>query len=84
MRAQQAQIQQLNAQSDISNRAATTYIRSPSPIRIQPFSNAALVQLAEKLKNEEHFYTTLPVSICTYIKHYTNATKIYLLKKNNC
>lgn len=60
MRAQQAQMQQLNAQNEISNRATTTYRRSPSPIRIQPFSNAALVQLAEKLKNEEHFYTTLP------------------------
>lgn len=63
MRAQQAQMQQLNAQNEISNRATTTYRRSPSPIRIQPFSNAALVQLAEKLKNEEHFYTTLPVSV---------------------
>ncbi|CAH0584204.1 unnamed protein product [Chrysodeixis includens] len=60
LRAQQAQMQQLNAQQEISNRSATTYRRSPSPVRIQPFSNAALVQLAEKLKNEEHFYTTLP------------------------
>lgn len=46
-----------------SRSMAASYRRSPSPVRIQPFSNAAIVQLIEKIKNEEHFAGALPVSL---------------------
>ncbi|CAG5025606.1 unnamed protein product [Parnassius apollo] len=61
LRAQQAQMQQLTAQQEAS--CKMNYRRSPLPIRIQPFSNAAVVQLAEKIKNEEHFASSLPTLI---------------------
>ncbi|XP_063892879.1 ecto-NOX disulfide-thiol exchanger 2 [Helicoverpa armigera] len=65
LRAQQVQMQHLNAQQEMASRSISSYgsdtrRRTPSPSRIQPYSNAAMVQLAEKLKNEEHFSTTLP------------------------
>ncbi|XP_059053730.1 ecto-NOX disulfide-thiol exchanger 2-like [Achroia grisella] len=64
LRAQQAQMQQLTAQQELATRSvAAPYRRSPSPVRIQPFSNAAIVQLVEKIKNEEHFSNTLPTLI---------------------
>lgn len=63
LRAQQAQMQQLTAQQELANRSIASYRRSPSPVRIQPFSNAAIVQLVEKIKNEEHFPNTLPTLI---------------------
>ncbi|KAI5645453.1 RNA recognition motif domain-containing protein [Phthorimaea operculella] len=60
-RAQEQQMQQLTAQQQALSR--TMYRRSPSPVRIQPFSNPAMVQLIEKIKNEEHFASTLPTLI---------------------
>lgn len=63
MRVQQQQMQQLTAQQEMASRSmAASYRRSPSPARIQPFSNPAMVQLVEKIKNEEHFASALPVS----------------------
>lgn len=62
MRLQQQQIQQLTAQQEAIASRNMNYRRSPSPVRIQPFSNTAVVQLAEKIKSEEHFANTLPVS----------------------
>ncbi|XP_026486988.1 ecto-NOX disulfide-thiol exchanger 2-like [Vanessa tameamea] len=63
LRVQQQQIQQLTAQHEAIASRNMNYHRSPSPVRIQPFSNAAVVQLAEKIKNEEHFPSTLPTLI---------------------
>lgn len=63
LRVQQQQMQQLSAQQEAMASRNMNYRRSPSPVRIQPFSNAAVVQLAEKIKSEEHFPTTLPVNI---------------------
>ncbi|GBP15415.1 Ecto-NOX disulfide-thiol exchanger 2 [Eumeta japonica] len=63
MRAQQAQLQHLNTQQEMSSRSSSVShrrSRSPSPLRVQPFSNAMIVQLVEKLKNEEQFSSTLP------------------------
>lgn len=61
-------MQQLNShsQNDMVNHNMSPYgearRRTPSPSRVQPYSNASMIQLAEKLKNEEHFSSTLPVS----------------------
>ena len=56
-------MQQLTAQQEIASRSMGAYKqRSPSPIRIQPFSNVAIAQLAEKVKSEDQFSLTLPVS----------------------
>ncbi|KAL0822624.1 hypothetical protein ABMA28_004657 [Loxostege sticticalis] len=64
MRVQQQQMQQLTAQQEMASRSmAASYRRSPSPARIQPFSNPAMVQLVEKIKNEEHFASALPTLI---------------------
>lgn len=61
LRLQQAQMQHMNSEQDTANRnAGTPYRRSPSPPRVQLFSNAAMVQLAEKIKNEEQFSSTVP------------------------
>ncbi|XP_037869835.1 ecto-NOX disulfide-thiol exchanger 2 isoform X1 [Bombyx mori] len=59
LRVQQAQMQQLNAQQEILN-STNEYRQSPSPVRIQPYSNPAMVQLSEKIKSEEHFSSALP------------------------
>ncbi|XP_068618201.1 ecto-NOX disulfide-thiol exchanger 1-like isoform X2 [Battus philenor] len=59
LRAQQAQIQ-FTVQQDTNHKAN---YRSPSPMRIQPFSNAAIVQLSEKIKSEEQFSNSLPTLI---------------------
>lgn len=63
LRVQQQQMEHLNAQQEMVNRSMSmsTYIRSPSPVRLQPFSNAAMVQLSEKIKSEEQFSSSLPV-----------------------
>lgn len=37
--------------------------RSPSPIKIHPFSQTAILQIAERIKNEEYFASTLPTLI---------------------
>ncbi|XP_045495528.1 ecto-NOX disulfide-thiol exchanger 2-like [Colias croceus] len=64
LRMQQQQMQQLTAQQEaIANSHSINYPRSPSPLRIQPFSNAAIVQLAEKIKSEEQFSATLPTLV---------------------
>ncbi|KAG6442236.1 ecto-NOX disulfide-thiol exchanger 2 isoform X2 [Manduca sexta] len=62
IRAQQAQIEQLSAQQEIASRSMSydRLRRSPSPVRIQPFSNVAMLQLGEKIKNEEHFSSSVP------------------------
>ncbi|KAF9408522.1 hypothetical protein HW555_011832 [Spodoptera exigua] len=65
LRAQQVQMQQMNSQQEIVNRNINPFLdlrrRSPSPpSRVQPYTNASMVQLAEKLKNEEQFAMTLP------------------------
>ncbi|XP_013172515.1 PREDICTED: ecto-NOX disulfide-thiol exchanger 2-like isoform X1 [Papilio xuthus] len=60
VRAQQAQMQ-LTSHPE-ANRAMT-YKRSPSPVRIQQFTNAAIVQLSEKIKSEEYFSISLPTLI---------------------
>ncbi|KAJ2944302.1 hypothetical protein O0L34_g18288 [Tuta absoluta] len=60
-RAQEQQMQQLTAQQQALSR--TMFRRSPSPARIQPFSNPAMVQLIEKIKSEEQFASTLPTLI---------------------
>lgn len=67
LRAQQVQMQQMNVQQEIVTRNINPFVdlrrRSPSPpSRVQPYTNASMVQLAEKLKNEEQFAMTLPVS----------------------
>ncbi|CAH2091238.1 unnamed protein product [Euphydryas editha] len=62
-RLQQQQLQQLTAQQEAIASRNINYRRSPSPVRIQPFSSTAVVQLAEKIKNEEHFASTLPTLI---------------------
>lgn len=64
MRVQQAQMQQLSAQQEMATRSlsVSSYRRSPSPLRVQPFSSTAMLQLGEKIKNEEHFANALPVS----------------------
>ncbi|XP_053606436.1 ecto-NOX disulfide-thiol exchanger 2-like [Plodia interpunctella] len=66
LRQQQAQMQQL-AQQEMATRTlgglGGGFRRSPSPVRIQPFSNAAIVQLNEKIKSEEHFASTIPTLI---------------------
>lgn len=69
MRAQEQQMQQLAAQQQALGASSRSLVfdRSPSPVRIQPFSNGAIVQLAEKIKSEENFASTLPVRI--YITH---------------
>lgn len=53
---------EMSAQQEALATRHSNYRRSPSPLRIQPFSNAAIAQLAEKVKSEEQFSTTLPVS----------------------
>ncbi|XP_013190791.1 ecto-NOX disulfide-thiol exchanger 2 isoform X2 [Amyelois transitella] len=67
MRQQQVQMQQLAqqemARSSLGGGLGGNYRRSPSPVRIQPFSNAAIVQLNEKIKSEEHFASTIPTLI---------------------
>ncbi|CAH2981264.1 unnamed protein product [Chilo suppressalis] len=64
LRVQQAQMQQLSAQQELVHSSSrSSYRRSPSPVRIQPFSNAAILQLVEKIKNEEHFASTLPTLV---------------------
>lgn len=64
MRAQEQQMQQLAAQQQaLGASRGMGFDRSPSPVRIQPFSNGAIVQLAEKIKSEENFAATLPVRI---------------------
>ncbi|CAK1556189.1 unnamed protein product [Leptosia nina] len=64
LRIQQQQIQQLTVQQEaLANTHNVTYPRSPSPVRIQPFSNAAITQLAEKIKSESAFALTLPTLI---------------------
>ncbi|XP_045766467.1 ecto-NOX disulfide-thiol exchanger 2-like [Maniola jurtina] len=63
LRVQQQQMQQLTAQQEAMASRSMNYRRSPSPARIQLFSNAAMVQLSEKIKNEEHFASTLPTLI---------------------
>lgn len=65
MRAQEQQMQQLAAQQQAlgASSRGMGFDRSPSPVRIQPFSNGAIVQLAEKIKSEENFASTLPASI---------------------
>lgn len=65
LRAQQVQMQQMNVQQEIVTRNINPFVdlrrRSPSPpSRVQPYTNASMVQLAEKLKNEEQFAMTLP------------------------
>ncbi|XP_075978640.1 ecto-NOX disulfide-thiol exchanger 2-like isoform X2 [Anticarsia gemmatalis] len=60
LRVQQQQMQQLNAQQEMVSRTMGSYRRSPSPTRVQPFSNASMVQLSEKIKSEENFSTSLP------------------------
>lgn len=67
LRVQQAQMQQLNAQQEILN-STNEYRQSPSPVRIQPYSNPAMVQLSEKIKSEEHFSSALPVRC--YVLHF--------------
>ncbi|XP_039755642.1 ecto-NOX disulfide-thiol exchanger 2-like isoform X2 [Pararge aegeria] len=62
-RVQQQQMQQLTAQQEAIACQSMNFCRSPSPLRIQLFSNAAMVQLAEKIKSEEHFANTLPTLI---------------------
>ncbi|CAG9793810.1 unnamed protein product [Diatraea saccharalis] len=64
LRVQQAQMQQLSAQQElVRSNTSSSYRRSPSPMRIQPFSNAAILQLVEKIKSEEQFANTLPTLI---------------------
>ncbi|XP_032520574.2 ecto-NOX disulfide-thiol exchanger 2-like isoform X2 [Danaus plexippus] len=63
LRVQQQQMQQMSAQHEAMSNRNATYRRSPSPLRIQPFSATAIVQLTEKIKSEEHFATTLPTLI---------------------
>jgi hypothetical protein len=48
----------------------TNFRRSPSPVRVQPYSNAAMVQLVEKIKNEEQFASTLPVSLMVFSEYF--------------
>ncbi|XP_041986220.1 ecto-NOX disulfide-thiol exchanger 2-like [Aricia agestis] len=62
LRVQQQQMQELNAQQEAISRRSHSR-RSPSPLRIQPFSNAAIVQLCEKIKAEDQFANTLPTLI---------------------
>ncbi|KAG7296168.1 hypothetical protein JYU34_021269 [Plutella xylostella] len=63
LRAQQAQMEQLTAQQEyaaaMTGRQAPAMYRSPSP-PIRPFSNAAITQMSEKIKSEEHFAVILP------------------------
>lgn len=61
MRAQQQQLQQLTAQEMASRCMSASYRRSPSPVRVQPFSTSGIMQLAEKIKNEEYFASSIPV-----------------------
>ncbi|XP_026316825.1 ecto-NOX disulfide-thiol exchanger 2 [Hyposmocoma kahamanoa] len=65
LRAQEQQMQQLAAQQQAlgASSRGMTFERSPSPVRIQPFSNGAILQLAEKIKSEDNFATTLPTLI---------------------
>lgn len=79
LRVQQAQMMTMASQSDGSMmgmdltggmdmglESGRSARRSPSPARVQPFSNAAIGQLSEKIKSEEQFYTSLPVSVTSY------------------
>ncbi|XP_047503602.1 ecto-NOX disulfide-thiol exchanger 2 isoform X1 [Pieris napi] len=59
----QQQMQQLSAQQELADNSMNFQPRSPSPVRLQPFSNAAITQLAEKIKSEEAFAPTLPTLI---------------------
>ncbi|XP_049874415.1 ecto-NOX disulfide-thiol exchanger 2 isoform X2 [Pectinophora gossypiella] len=65
MRAQEQQLHQMGAQQQalVSRNMYSGRHRSPSPMRLQPFSNAAIVQLAEKIKSEENFLESLPTLI---------------------
>lgn len=69
MRAQELQMQQLAAQQQAlgASSRGMGFDRSPSPVKIQPFSNGAIVQLAEKIKSEDNFATTLPVRISNIV-----------------
>ncbi|KOB78100.1 Ecto-NOX disulfide-thiol exchanger 1 [Operophtera brumata] len=60
IRAQQQQMQQLSAQEMASRSMSASYRRSPSPVRVQPFSTTAIVQLSEKIKSEELFANSIP------------------------
>ncbi|KAL4703278.1 hypothetical protein ACJJTC_015410 [Scirpophaga incertulas] len=66
LRAQQAQIaaQQITAQEELARSVVgSSHRRSPSPIKIQPFSNTAMVNLVDKIKSEENFASALPTLI---------------------
>lgn len=64
LRVQQAQIQEMSSQQEKRRRnIEDTHRRSPSPPPVMIFSNATVGQVAEKLKSEEHFSTTVTVSI---------------------
>lgn len=60
-------MQQLSAQEVASRSMTASYRRSPSPVRAQPYSTTAVVQLAEKIKNEEHFANAIPVSFLIFV-----------------
>lgn len=74
MRAQELQMQQLAAQQQAlgASSRGMGFDRSPSPVKIQPFSNGAIVQLAEKIKSEDNFATTLPVRISNIVHNLCN------------
>lgn len=65
MRAQQQQMQQLTAQEMASRSMSASYRRSPSPVRVQPFSTTAIMQLSEKIRTEDQFSTAIPVRMLT-------------------
>lgn len=65
MRIQHQQMQQMSAQQqEMSTQSASSasYPRSPSPVRVQIYSNNAVMQLYEKIKSEENFASAIPVS----------------------
>ncbi|KAJ0178355.1 hypothetical protein K1T71_006178 [Dendrolimus kikuchii] len=60
LRVQQAQIQEINSQQEIRRRNPEENQRwSPSPPRVMIFSSATVGQVAEKIKSEEHFSSTI-------------------------
>ncbi|CAH2039704.1 unnamed protein product, partial [Iphiclides podalirius] len=61
LRSQHAQVQAINVPQEVGRKII--YRRSPSPVRIQQFTNATLAQLAEKIKSEENFALSLPTLI---------------------
>ncbi|XP_063535589.1 ecto-NOX disulfide-thiol exchanger 2-like [Cydia strobilella] len=67
-RVQEQQMQQLTAQQEMASKysAPSSYnrrARDESPVRITPFSNLAITQIAEKVKSEEQFSNTLPTLV---------------------